>query len=241
MQVESTGDAKSVLIERHGARQKLLADAILVAVGRRPNVEGLGLEAAGVRADDRGVRVDDFLRTSNPGIYAAGDVCGSYQFTHAADAMARICIQNALFFGRKRLSRLVVPWTTYTDPEVAHIGQTAHQARQAGIAVDTYREDFTHVDRAILDGEDDGFAMVHTRKGSGRVVGATIVARHAGEMIGELSLLMTKRLSLGALSGTIHCYPTQIEVLKRIGDSYLRSRLSPWLASLLRRWLAWRR
>ncbi len=206
-----------------------------------PNVKGLNLEAAGVKMATRGVEVNDYLQTTNPNIYAAGDIAGSYQFTHAADAMARLCIRNALFFGRGKLSRLVVPNCTYTDPEVAQVGLTPQQAQEKGIKIDSYRQDLSSVDRAILDGEDDGFAVIHTKKNSGEVVGATIVASHAGEMIGEVSLLMTKRLPLGALAETIHCYPTQVEVLKRIGDQYNKTKLTPLVASTFKRLLAWRR
>lgn len=237
---ERMGDSKSLLLERRGERKKLIADEILIGVGRRPNVEDLGLDAAGVEVTAAGVTFDDLLRTTNRQIFAAGDVCLRQQFTHAADAMARICIQNALFLGRKRLSSLVIPRCTYTDPEVAHVGLTAAEAAEQGIEIDSYRAELSQVDRALLDGQDQGFAVVHTRRGTGRVVGATIVAAHAGEMIGEITLLMTRKLSLGTLASTIHCYPTQVEVLKRIADSYQRTRLTPRVAGLLRTWLKWR-
>ncbi len=240
-QADRTGAAKGLIIERQGARLKLMADEILVAAGRRPNVENLGLEAAGVLYDEHGVQVDDFLRTSNPAIYAAGDVCTRRQFTHHADAQARIVVQNALFLGRKRASRLVVPRCTYTDPEVAQVGLTPVAAKQQGILIDSYRAELGEVDRAILDGETDGFAVVHVRRGTDRIIGATIVAAHAGEMIGEMTLAMTNGLGLKAIAATIHCYPTQVEVLKRIADSYNRTRLTPRVAGLMRKWLSWRR
>jgi pyruvate/2-oxoglutarate dehydrogenase complex dihydrolipoamide dehydrogenase (E3) component len=240
--VAQTPAGKQVTLERDGQRETLTADEILVAVGRAPNTDGLGLEAAGVEYDRRGVSVNDKLQTTNSNIYAAGDICSVYKFTHAADAMARICIQNGLFPGpNKQMSKLVIPRCTYTDPEVAHVGQTAEEARKDGIEVDSYRVELTSVDRAILDGEDEGFAVVHTRKGKGTIVGATIVGTHAGEMIGEVTLAMTSGLSLGAIGETIHCYPTQVEVLKRIADSYARTRLTPLVAGVLKKWLAWRR
>jgi pyruvate/2-oxoglutarate dehydrogenase complex dihydrolipoamide dehydrogenase (E3) component len=211
-----------------------------VAAGRKPNVEGLGLEAAGVDFTADGVAIDDFLRTGNPFIYAAGDVCGTYQFTHAADAMARACVRNALFFGRQRLGRMVVPRTTYTDPEVAHVGLTTTEAHEWGVAIDSYRQPLAEVDRAVLDGQSDGFAVVHTRRGTGRIVGATIVAAHAGEMIGEITLMMTRGIKLGKLSDVIHCYPTQAEALRRIADQYQRTRLTPMAARVLKTILAWR-
>jgi pyruvate/2-oxoglutarate dehydrogenase complex dihydrolipoamide dehydrogenase (E3) component len=244
MRVEMSAAGKRLVLDAAG-EQSVTADAILVAAGRTPNVDGLDLEAAGVAHTARGVTVNDFLQTTNPRIFAAGDIAGSYQFTHAADAMARICIQNALFslgpLGKKRLSKLVVPWTTFTDPEVAHVGLAAHKAAEQGIPIDTYREELRRVDRAILDGEDDGFALIHTRRGTADVVGCTIVGSHAGEMIGEISLLMTAGIKLSRLASTIHCYPTQVEVLKQLGDQYNKSRLTPRAAWFLRTIVGWRR
>src|SRR5262249_50614516 len=198
-----------------------------VAVGRQPNVEDLGLEAAGVVHDGSGVTVNDYLQTSNRNIYAAGDVCSAYKFTHAADATARIVLRNALFFGREGVSNLVIPWCTYTDPEIAHVGLTARQAREQGVAVQTFRLPLAEVDRAILDGEAEGFAAVHVGKGSDHILGATVVAAHAGEMIGEVTLAMTHGLGLAALGSTIHPYPTQAEGLKRPGDAYHPPPLTP--------------
>ncbi|MFN8643399.1 MAG: mercuric reductase [Candidatus Binatia bacterium] len=211
-----------------GSAHEVRVDQILVGAGRVPNVDGLGLETVNVAADPRlGVRVDDHLRTTNPRIFACGDVCMSWKFTHAADFAARLVIQNALFFGRKRLSALHMPWTTYTDPEIAHVGLYEHEAQQRGIAVDTYVRHFAEVDRAIADGEDEGFVKILTRRGSGEIVGATIVARHAGEMISEITLALVAKVSLGSLAGVIHPYPTQAEAIRQIGDLYNRTRLTP--------------
>jgi pyruvate/2-oxoglutarate dehydrogenase complex dihydrolipoamide dehydrogenase (E3) component len=229
------------LFDEEGRRVELATDAILIGTGRQPNVEDLGLDAAGVAYDQHGVRVDDFLRTTNPDIYAAGDICSAFKFTHAADAMARIVLGNALFFGRARVSRLVIPWCTYTDPEVARVGLTPAEAHAQDITVQTFRLPLSEVDRAVLDGETDGFAAVHVRKGSDRIVGATLVAAHAGEMIGEIALAMTRRIGLAALANTIHPYPTQAEALKRLGDAYQKMRLTPGIAGWLRWLLSWRR
>jgi pyruvate/2-oxoglutarate dehydrogenase complex dihydrolipoamide dehydrogenase (E3) component len=242
---ERVGDQPSLVIEEAGRAVKLPADAVVIAVGRRPNVEGLGLEAAGIEYDSRGVRVNDFLRTTNRRVHAAGDVCSPYKFTHAADAMARLALRNAFFsfglLGRSRVSHLVIPWCTYTDPEVAHVGLTAREAAERGVLVQTFKVALEEVDRAVLDGEANGFGMIHVRKGSDRIVGATIVAAHAGEMIGEVALAMTKRLGLSALSQTVHPYPTQAEVLRKLGDAYQKSRLTTRAAGLLRTILRWRR
>ena len=152
------GADKVLHLECGGQPAEVRADAILVGVGRAPNVQGLDLEAAGVAYDEKeGVQVNDRLQTTNRRIFAAGDICSRFQFTHAADAMARVVIQNALFFGRARASALVIPWCTYTDPEVAHVGLYEAEAKARGIDLQTFTEPMAHVDRAVLDGETEGF------------------------------------------------------------------------------------
>ena len=186
--------------------------------------------------------MNDFLQTTNPNIYAAGDVAVKYQFTHVADASARIVVQNALFPGPKaRFSRLVIPWSTYTDPEVAHVGMYPSEAQEQGVPVETITVPLARTDRAVTDGETEGFAKVHLRKGSDRILGATIVASHAGEMIGEVVLAMTGNLGLKTLARTIHAYPTQAGILKQVADTYNRGRLTPLVHRLTSTWLAWRR
>jgi len=239
--VDQQGSDKTLQLERAGQRLQVAVDAILVAVGRAPNVEGLGLEAAGVRFDRTGVTVDDRLQTSNPRIYAAGDICSAYKFTHTADAQARILLANALFKGRQQVSKLVIPWCTYTDPEIAHVGLYERDAAAQGIKVTTLTVPLTEVDRAVLDGESDGFARVHLKHGTDRILGATIVARHAGEMINEFTLAMTNELGLGAMAHTIHPYPTQAEAIKKLADAYNRSRLTPLVKRMLSAWLQWQR
>jgi pyruvate/2-oxoglutarate dehydrogenase complex dihydrolipoamide dehydrogenase (E3) component len=229
-------------IESRGQKSEVRADAILVGVGRTPNVGGLDLDAAGVTYDAKqGVHVNDRLQTSNPKIYAAGDVCSRYKFTHLSDAHARIVIQNALFFGRAKASALVLPWCTYTDPEVAHVGLYEQEAQEQGIAIDTIRQDLAHVDRAVLDGETAGFVKVHLAKGQDRILGATIVAAHAGDLVSEITLAMTGKLGAGTLAKTIHPYPTQAEAVKKVGDAYNRTRLTPFVKGLFQKWLAWTR
>ncbi len=221
---------------------KTAVDEILVAVGRAPNVDGLGLDAAGVTYDPRsGVQVDDRLRTTNPRIFAAGDVCSRYQFTHAADFLARIVLANALFMGRQKASALTIPWCTYTDPQIAHVGMTAHQAAADGIELTTFTQPLDEVDRAILDGETEGFAKVHVKQGSDKILGATVVARNAGDMIGVYTTAMTHGLGLGALSKVIQPYPTQAEAIRKTGDLYNRTRLTPKVKKVMRAWLRWQR
>ena len=217
-------------------------DQLLVAVGRAANTEGLNLTAVGVESNRQGIPVNDHLQTSNPRIYAAGDICSPLKFTHAADFQARIVVQNALFavgpFGRKKASDLVVPWATYTSPEIAHVGLSEQDAAAAGTKIDTYIQSLEHVDRAILDDHQDGFVKVHTRRGSDRIVGATIVAEHAGDMISEVVVAMTNGVGLAGIGAAIHPYPTTTDAIRRLGDQYNRTRLTAFnqkLLSLLRR------
>ena len=233
---------KHVHVHTPDGEQVVTADEILVGFGRVPNVEDLGLESAGVEYDARhGVKVDDRLRTTNKRIYAAGDVCLKHKFTHTADATARIVIQNALFWGRKKLSALNVPWCTFTDPEVAHVGLYEQEAEDRGIEVDTLTKPFNDNDRALTESNDEGFVRVHIKKGTDQIVGATIVGRHAGDMISEISVAMAGKVGLGTLASVIHPYPTLAEALKGVGDMYNRTRLTPRTAALLRQILKWRR
>jgi pyruvate/2-oxoglutarate dehydrogenase complex dihydrolipoamide dehydrogenase (E3) component len=241
--VEPRGREK-ILRYRDGAGQtsEVAVDAILVAAGRLPNVEELGLEAAGVAFDSRtGIEVDDRLRTANPRIFAAGDVCSRYQFTHAADFLARAVLANALFMGRQKASALTIPWCTYTDPQIAHVGITEQQAAAQGIPLETYKLLLTEVDRAVLDGETEGFAKVHAKKGTDTILGATVVARHAGEMIGVYTTAMTHGLGLAALAKVIQPYPTQAEALRKTADLYSRTRLTTRVKQLMAAWLWWQR
>jgi pyruvate/2-oxoglutarate dehydrogenase complex dihydrolipoamide dehydrogenase (E3) component len=235
-EVRRRGAEVTIVLERDGEHREITADHLLVSAGRAPNLEGLGLEAAGVRSTKAGVEVDDQLRTSNPRIYACGDVASRYQFTHAADAQARIVIQNALFKGRAKASALTIPWCTYTAPEVAHVGLYEKEAREKGIEVETLTVQLSTVDRAILDGADEGFLRVHLKKGTDQILGATLVAEHAGDMIGELCLAITQKIGLGKIASVIHPYPTQGEVVKKAADAWRRTKLTPGVKKLFGAW-----
>jgi pyruvate/2-oxoglutarate dehydrogenase complex dihydrolipoamide dehydrogenase (E3) component len=206
------------------------ADALLVAAGRAPRVDGLNLEAAGVSFGPEGVTVDDRLRTSNARVYAAGDVCSKYKFTHAADAMARIVLRNALFFGRARVSSLIIPWCTFTSPEVGRVGDAGEEAAARGAEAITIP--LSSVDRAVVDEATDGFVRLHHRRG--QLVGATIVAPDAGELVSAVAVAMRFRGSLSDLASSVFPYPTLSVALRQAGDTYRRSTLTPTLRSALR-------
>lgn len=231
------GDRIQVTVTQNGEEVSTVVDQLLVAVGRAPNTDGLNLDGVGVKYDRMGVQVDDFLRTTNPSVFAAGDICSAYKFTHAADFQARIVIQNALFavgpFGRRKASDLIIPWATYTSPEIAHVGLYEADAKKQGIEIDTYMQPFEDVDRAILEGQDDGFVKIHTRKGTDQIVGATIVAENAGDMISEVTVAMTNRIGLSRIASTIHPYPTQAEAIRKLGDQINRKRLTPLAKKVL--------
>ncbi len=234
-------DGIRLTVDSHGGSYNQRIDRLLIAAGRAPNVEGLGLDAVDVDYDGKGVRVNDRLQTTNPRIFAAGDICSPYQFTHAADFMARIVIQNALFQGRKKFGTLTIPWCTYTSPEIAHVGLHEKKAADRGIPVDTYVQHLRDVDRALLEGDDEGLVRVHVKKGTDQVLGATVVARNAGDLICELTLAMTHGLGLAEIGSTIHPYPTQADAIRKLGDQYNRTRLTPLVKSLFSKWLAWTR
>ena len=238
--VRVEGGQKLVDLVSDDYKSTVAVDAILTGTGLVPNIENLDLEAAGVDYDNTvGIRVDDFLQTSNRRIYGAGDACLEHKFTHTADASARIAVQNALFLGRQRLSALTIPWCTYTDPEIAHVGLYVRQARERDIPVKTFTIPMHDVDRAIADDEETGFVKIHVKEGTDRILGATIVARHAGEMINELTLAIVAGIGLRTLARVIHAYPTQAEAIKKAADAYNRTRLTPTIQSLLRHWLKW--
>jgi len=255
--MEKRSDETVVTYEQDGQEYEIVVDKVLVGTGRTPNVDGLGLEAVGVTFDSGGgVKVNDRLQTTNPMIYAAGDVCSRYKFTHSADFMARIVIQNTLFKGRSGASALTVPWCTYTSPELAHVGMKAKEATAQGIEVDTYTVEMKDNDRAVLEADTKGFVRAHVKKGTDEIVGATIVATNAGDMINEFTLAMTvnsripgwkktlrlaKGVGLSSIGATIHPYPTQAESIRKLGDQYSRTRLTPFVQKLFRKWLAWTR
>jgi len=246
LRVSKTDQGKRLTVDSHGQQYDMTVEEILVGVGRTPNVEGLGLETVGVDFDQNGVKVNDRLQTSNARIFAAGDICSRYKFTHAADAMAQIVVQNALFphpfgLGYASVDSLVMPWCTFTEPEVAHVGLYEKDAKAKGIDVETYTFKLDEVDRAILDGEEEGFARVHIQKGTDTILGATIVAAHAGDMISEFSVAMKAGAGAKTIAGTIHPYPTQAEVNKKVVNLWRKAHFTQGTKNMLMKLFAWMR
>ena len=239
-QVRVEDDDTVVDLVNDDTKRTVAVDRILVGVGTAPNVQNLELEAARVAYDDAGgIPVDDFLRTTNRHIFAAGDVCTEQKFPHIESVAGRIVVANALLWGRQRLSAQVVPWCTFTDPEIAHVGMYVTEARQKNVPIKTFTVLMHEVDRAIADGEEDGFVKVHVREATGQILGATVVARHAGDLISEISLAMSAGLDLRALARVNEPYPTQSQAIKMAADAYVQSRpnaLSTWLRT---KWLSW--
>lgn len=232
----SPWNTTTIHVTQNGEGKEFSCEALIVATGRAPNVENIGLEAAGIEFDKkRGVHINQYLQTTNKNVYAVGDVCSKFQFTHVADFMARTVIRNALFFGSGKHTSLLVPWATYTEPEVAHVGLYEHDMNSRNIAFDTYMKKFSEVDRAICDGELQGFVKIHCKKGSDEILGATIVNANAGNMISEVTLAMQMKVGLGSLAYVIHPYPTQAEAIRMCGDLYNKTRLTSKTKGLLSR------
>ena len=202
---------------------RIAADAILVGTGRIPRIDGMGLDAAGIRYDAvRGIHVDDYLCTDNPAIHAAGDACVGYRFANVAEATARMAVDNALHGGRQKLDDLVIPWSTYTDPEIAHVGMYVREAMKRDIPVSTCTIPLHAVDRAVLDGDEIGFIKVHVVDGSDRILGATIVSRHAGELISQITQAMVAGIGMRTLAQVIHPYPTQSSAIGAAARTWCR-------------------
>ena len=247
VRVERRGKDKVIHYSENGSMKEFIVDEILVGVGRAPNVEGLGLDKIGVAYDlHDGVKVNARLQTTNPRVYAAGDVCFPFKFTHTADAMAQIVIQNTLFphpfgMGYASTESLIIPWCTYTSPEIAHVGMYEAEANAKGIPVETFTFHLDEVDRAILDGEQDGFARVHVKKGTDQILGATIVAAHAGDLISEITVVMKAGKGLSTIAGTIHPYPTQAEVIRKVANAWRKTTFTEGKKRLLTKLFAWMR
>jgi pyruvate/2-oxoglutarate dehydrogenase complex dihydrolipoamide dehydrogenase (E3) component len=238
--VEVHADAKGKIVHLLSDDYKftLTVDEILVGIGSTPNVTDMNLEDAGVRYDkDAGIMTNDYLQTSNPRIYAAGDVCSEKKFPHIEVAASEIVVRNAFFWGRERMSMSAVPFCTYTDPEIAHVGLYVTEARAKDIPVKTFTVMMSDVDRAITDSEDEGFVKIHVKEGTDQIIGATVAASHAGELISEISLAMNAKIGLRALARVNYPYPTQAQAIKLAANAYLDTLRNPKRSWLRKQWL----
>eukprot|EP00298_Acanthocystis_sp_HF-20_P004079 c14418_g2_i1.p1 GENE.c14418_g2_i1~~c14418_g2_i1.p1 ORF type:complete len:678 (-),score=342.32 c14418_g2_i1:21-2033(-) len=224
----------TVSYKQNGEVQKVVCEVLLIATGRKPNVEGIGLEAAGVEFDlVNGVKVNDKMQTTKANIFAVGDCCMKYQFTHVSGTQGYLAMRNALFFGNNKVSSMLIPWVTYTEPEIAHVGLYASDLDERGIQYETYQKNLDDVDRAILEGETEGFVKIHVKAGTDKILGATIVATNAGEMISEITVAMQNGVGLGGIGAAIHPYPTQAEAIKGAAGLYSLTKLTPTVKVLL--------
>jgi pyruvate/2-oxoglutarate dehydrogenase complex dihydrolipoamide dehydrogenase (E3) component len=240
--VQTTETAKVLLLDGPDGESRLAVDEIFVAVGRTPNIEGLDLDTAGVAFDEHGVVVDDHLRTTNRRVYASGDVCLPAKFTHVADFASRAVLENALFPGPgKKFSKINLAWATYTDPEIAHVGLDDRRARERGLDVETITVPMSDVDRALAEGDTEGFFRIHVHPKKGTIHGATFVCRRAGDLISEVTTAMHAGLTLGDMAAVIHPYPTVADAVRRAADQFNRRKLTPLVSGVLKRWFAWTR
>jgi pyruvate/2-oxoglutarate dehydrogenase complex dihydrolipoamide dehydrogenase (E3) component len=240
-----TADGENALLVEHdGSEARIAFDEILCAVGRKPTTEGLGLDELGIpRAPTRTIEANEYLQTVYPNIFVCGDVAGPYQFTHTASHQAWYAAVNALFgrFRRFRADYRVIPWATFTDPEVARVGLNETEARERNIAFEVTRFELSELDRAIAENTREGFVKVLTVPGKDTVLGATIVGERAGELIIEFVLAMRHGLGLEKLLSTIHVYPTFVEANKYAAGAWKRAHVSARVLRLLERYHAWMR
>ncbi len=228
--IRKTGDGISLTVSGNRGEEVIEAQALLIATGRRPNTSALDLAKAGLSSGPRGLEVNSRLQTSQPHIFAAGDIVGPYHFTHMADYQARIVARNILMpfsFLYQKAEYSTVPWATYLDPEVGRVGMNEDEARARNVAYDIYRSAVPDLDRAVVEDETEGFVKILTARGTDRILGVTMVASHAGDLIHEFALAMKHRIGLGQISSVIHAYPTFAELARKTGDAYQKTRLTP--------------
>jgi pyruvate/2-oxoglutarate dehydrogenase complex dihydrolipoamide dehydrogenase (E3) component len=232
-----------MLVVRAGEMESHIPfDEIIVAVGRKARLTGYGLEELGIETD-KTIVTNDYLETIYPNIFAAGDVAGPYQFTHFAAHQAWYAAVNALFGSLRkfRTDYSVLPWTTFTDPEVAHVGHSEATAREQGIDFEVVRYDLGHLDRAVAEGVNHGFVKVLVARGKDRILGVTIVAANAGELLAEFVLAMKHKLGLNKILGTIHSYPTMAEANKYAAGEWKKAHKPERLLKWVERYHSWRR
>ncbi|MEE9448302.1 MAG: FAD-dependent oxidoreductase [Arenicellales bacterium] len=238
-------DGQKVLVcEHQGKTVEFEFDEVLVAVGRAARLEGFGLQALDVPISKRRtIEVNDYLQAGYPSLYACGDIAGPYQFTHTASHQAWYASVNALFgkFKKFKVNYRVIPWATFTDPEVARVGINKQDAAEQNITYETTRYPLDDLDRAIAEGEDEGYIEVLTKPKTDKILGATIVGKHAGDLIAEFVFAMQHNMGLNKILGTIHIYPTRMEAVKFAAGNWKKAATKPWQLKWLKRFHAWQR
>lgn len=218
--VEKTKDGTKINLTQNNKSKSLEGTDLLVATGRRANVDSLNLDAAGVKYSGRGVEVDDKCRTNVKHIYGIGDITGRYQFTHMSEHMAKVAVTNSLIKFPMKIDKKHVPWTTFTDPELGHVGATAKELDEAGIQYQVYRFPFSKIDRAVTDGKSTGWIKIYAKKWNGKILGVSVLGTHAGELISQYALAMKNGVSLRNFADTIHPYPTYGLGARRAADQW---------------------
>lgn len=242
--IEVDGEQALRVVDADGNTSNIPFDKLLVAVGRRAHTRGFGAEELGIGLNDNGtITVDDYLRTNYPNIYAIGDVAGPYQFTHTASHMAWYASVNALFgvFRKFRVDYSVIPWATFCSPEIARVGLNETEAKEEGVVYDVATYDLAGLDRGLADEAAHGLVKVLTEKGKDRIIGVTIAAEHAGEMIAEYVLAMKHGIGLNKILGTIHVYPTYMEANKFAASEWRKANKPEWALDIAEKFHAWRR
>jgi pyruvate/2-oxoglutarate dehydrogenase complex dihydrolipoamide dehydrogenase (E3) component len=227
MRARRQNGEKWIDAEFMGAKYSLSVDEILLSTGRMADTGQLNLSVAGIKCEPDGrIKVDDWFCTENRDVYAAGDVCMEHKFTNIAEASGGMAVRNAFALGESRISQMIVPWCTYCDPEIAHVGMNIWDAKRQSIAVKTFTIMMQDVERAITDGRDDGFVKIHVRDGTDEVLGATIVASRASEMINEVAVIMNARLGLRQVASILHTYPAQSDAIRLAAVAYVNGQRS---------------
>ncbi|WP_138430062.1 dihydrolipoyl dehydrogenase family protein [Fodinibius saliphilus] len=236
----SSKNGVTAIISSDGGLKEITGDQLLMATGRSPNINGLGLDEAGIKYSADGIEVNEKCRTNQSHIYACGDITGRYQLTHMSEHMAKMATTNALLKFPMKIDVDHVPWVTYTDPELGHVGATEKQLQLEGTSYETYRFPFSKIDRALTDSEEEGLIKIHARKWDGKIYGVSIYGAHAGELISEYALAMKNGISLRNFADTIHPYPTYGLGARRAADQWYIKNQSEWQVKLVKKIFGYR-
>lgn len=238
--VQKREDKIAITLQVDGTEKEIIGDKLLMATGRRANIDNLGLDSAGIAYSSKGIEVNNKCQTNQSHIYACGDITGRYQFTHMSEHMAKVAVTNALLKFPMKIDEDHVPWVTYTDPELGHVGATEKGLTDQGINYETYRFPYSKVDRALTESEGDGLIKIHAKKWNGKIYGASVLGARAGELISEYALAMKNGINLRNIADTIHPYPTYGLGARRAADQWYIKNQSEWQVKLLKKIFGYR-